>query len=273
MYKININSWKILVFLILVVTVTGCEEPIEIDLKEAEPSLVVEALVTDSVAPFQVKLTTTKDFFSAAPAPVVTNAFVTIADDAGNLDTLKYITNGIYQTLSLKQGVVNRTYTLTIKHNNKSFSAASMLRPPFMLDSIDYTFVKGNPLQKRGYYLSFHGKDREEPGDYFLVRVYRNDTMQIFPVKYLSDGDQFLEPGKPIHAQMPYQFNLKDTASVEFLSITKEYYQYLFNLNNQLQSGGTPFDAQPANLPTNLTGGAHGYFVVASISKRKFVIK
>ncbi len=270
------KSAKFLVFLFsILMTLNSCEEVIDVDLKEVEPSLVVEALVTDSLAPYIARLTTTKDFFSADRAPVVTTAFVTISDDAGNLDTLKHASNGIYLTspFNLKRGVANRKYTLNISYKNKTYTATSVLRPKMQLDSITYKFIQGNPLQKKGYYLTVHAQDRPEKGDYFQIRISRNDTVQIFPVKYLTDGDLFLEPEKPIRADLPYQFNLNDSATADFFSITKEYYEYLFNLNNQLQAGGSPFDPQPANLPTNISGGAFGYFVVAGVVQKKFKIK
>jgi hypothetical protein len=262
---------KVIGFACILLQILACEQVIQVDLKEAEPTLVVEALVTDSLAPFRVKLTTTKPYFSSDRAPVVATAFVTIADNSGNTDTLKYNGNGIYLTAQAKKGIPNLTYTLLIKYNNKQYSAAAVLNQHYQIDSITYKFVKGTPLPP-GYYMTLYAGALQKPGHFFQIRILRNDTPQIFPFKYFTDGDQFIVIGKPIVAQIPYVLRQHDKVDFEYYAITKEYYQYLFNLNNQLNSSGGPFDAQPANLPTNINGGAFGYFVVAGINKRSFVI-
>ncbi len=264
---------KTVAFSAMVFVMSGCEEVIDVDLKEANPSLVVEAQITDSIAPFEIHLTTTKDFFSGKAAPAVTTADVVIADDAGNSDVLHHIGNGFYRTDSLKKGVVGRRYSLNINYNSKSYTASSVLAGGFSIDSVKYAFVKGSPIQPKGYYLTVYGKDAPEKGNFFLIRAFRNDSMQTEPVKYLSNGDEFFDAGKPVQVSLPYKYNQGDIARVEFYSITKEYSEYLFNLNNQLNIGGGPFDPQPANLPSNISGGAFGFFVAAGISKATVTIR
>jgi len=73
----------------------SCVEEFEIDLKNSEPRLVVEGLVTNKKGPYYVRLTksktggfTTPDFGYTDNADPVMNAILTITDDLGQTDTL-----------------------------------------------------------------------------------------------------------------------------------------------------------------------------------------
>lgn len=263
---------KYILPLLLIVSSIACRRDTDIKLRQAEPSLVVEATLTDSLMPYTIKLTTTKDYFSGDPAPAVNDAFVTISDNAGNKDTLYHTVSGLYKTKLVKQGIPGRTYTLNILYKGRSYEAVSTMLNKMELDSVRWTYVAGNTFQPKGYYLTLYGQDPPEKGNYFWFKTFRNDSMQFQPVKYLVDGDQFIN-GNYIKSQIPYLFNLGDSGRVEFYSIGKDYYEYLFALNQQLQRGGSPFDAQPANLPTNIKGGALGYFEAAGLAVYRFKIK
>ena len=79
-----------LCFVGLTLTLNSCEKIVSIDLNKANPHVVIEGIVTDQPSPDSVVLSRSGDYFEASLTfPPVPNAAVTIADNAGTVDTLK----------------------------------------------------------------------------------------------------------------------------------------------------------------------------------------
>ncbi len=115
----------------------SCTERIDINVNSSNPVLVVAGNITTDAGPYTVQLSKTTDFDKPNVFPAVSNAFVMIADNAGNSDTLTETPtgSGMYFTHSI-QGVVGRTYTLTVKSEGKDYTATSSIPVPTTLDSV-----------------------------------------------------------------------------------------------------------------------------------------
>jgi len=258
----------ILVLLVLY----GCEKVIDVPLKEADPSLVIESVLTDKTQPFTVKITTTKDFFTNEKAPVVEDAQVYIVDNAGNADTLYYTADGIYKTKTDRRGVVGRIYHLLIARNNKFYSAEAEMREPFLMDSLNYYFAEGNSFVPPGFKVLLSGQEPPAAGNYLRIIAVRNDSVQKDPFPYLVYDDGIVN-GSYIVSELPYNFNYLDSVQIITWGITKGYYDYLNSVSVQKSNQGTPFDSPPANPPTNLSKGAIGYFAAVSVDSLQLRIQ
>jgi hypothetical protein len=270
----SLNNILNFIFAICLLGLTACEKVIDLELQESDPSLVVEGILTNKLEPYKVRLTLTKDYFSSEDAPLVDDAMVTISDDAGNLDTLIYKNDGYYETASDRQGEVGRTYTLNITQGEKFYSASSTMKEQFIIDSLQYVYVgeSGLGFIQEGYQLVIYGQEDPDPNGYVWFRFYSNDTLLTEPFRYFADKDDFLN-GSYVVAQMPYTFSKDVMAKVEVYSITKEHYEFLYALMNQLNSNGGPFDAPPATPPTNISNGAIGFWGAASIDDDEIMIE
>ena len=81
----------------------SCQKVISIDLNNANPQVVAEAVVTDGPGPYTVSLSRSGDYFTPSLYfPPVTHAFVTLADNLGLTDTLKETSDGTYRTSVLR---------------------------------------------------------------------------------------------------------------------------------------------------------------------------
>lgn len=253
---------------------SACEKVIDIELRESDPRLVIEGVITDHTEKFRVKITTTKDYFDNSPSPVVNNASVYISDNIGNTDTLYYKDSGFYETPVPKQGVVGRKYQLTVKHEGKEYKASTSILPMNNMDSITQIYISEQSIfQDSGYYLMVHEKEYPAPGNYYRWIQYRNGVKQEDPIRYLMNDDKLLGNVPYIVAQLPYKYSYGDTAVVDQLSVSKEYYEYFLAVDMQLNRGGSPFDTPPGNPATNLSGGAIGYFFAVSLDRKTLIIK
>src|SRR5271156_3114026 len=106
---------KLLRFLCLFLVASACIEPFDIKLNENQMSYVDDGLITDQPGPYTVKLTQSIPIEDQLTDPgLVQGATITIFDDQGTTETLKEVTPGIYQTISI-QGTVGRSYYIQIK--------------------------------------------------------------------------------------------------------------------------------------------------------------
>ena len=264
--------------IIAIFVLSSCQKVIEIDLNTSNPQYVIEGEMTSENRPSQIKITKTANFSDSNNFPAVTGAVVTISDDANNSETLTETKSGVYETKKLI-GTPNRTYTLTVKHDGKTFTSVSKmptLIPLIDIGNIPDNFGGGGPgggntdtaqifravplfqdvLNVKNYYRFIQKVNRKVDRS-FLVR---NDE--------LSDGK--------ISVQPLFTFGSKiyrgDTLNITLQSIDKPIYDYFFSL--VASSGNGPGGgATPTNPVNNITGGALGYFSAHSVSVKTVIVK
>ncbi|MEX2234191.1 MAG: DUF4249 family protein, partial [Cyclobacteriaceae bacterium] len=117
---------KILLFAVLL---SSCEEATELDLTQAPPRIVIEALLTNKPESQSVKVSRSTDFYGSGQTPRVDNATVTISDDTGLEFT--FIHNprnhpdsmGIYIPEKDFSGEIGKTYTLHVNVDGGLYEA------------------------------------------------------------------------------------------------------------------------------------------------------
>lgn len=255
---------------LLAFTLASCTKEIDLELDTAEPRLVVEGLLTDNVEPYTIKLTQTTPYFQQGEH-YITGALVMITDNAGNVDTLTYTDAGIYSTLTDRQGVPGNTYTLTVVHDGQTYTGVSTMPMRVELDTVGFVYNEGSTFQEEGYICSANFQEPAGIANYYRIKFYRNDTLQIEPFKYFVVDDEFVE-GNYITSFTPYTYQTNDTCKVELLSIDKQYYMFLTALSTQAQATGGPFDPIPSNPPSNISNKALGFFGTATRSTKSIVL-
>ncbi len=256
--------------LISILFLSACRQEIDLDLNTANAKIIIEGAVTDQRVPYEIKLTKSINFNAKNDYPPVAGAFVTIGDNAGNLDTLKEVQAGIYRTTKLR-GTVNRRYTLTVKAEGQTFTAASTLPRAVGLDSLtierdvlDSTF---NNSTKKGYLLLPIFQDPRDELNFYFFNVFTKIDKEKSFFNLLNDAlFDGQDNAEPIYFSTDAQS--KDTVTVEMWCIDRDVHTY-FNSLNQLQNtqSGTP-----TNPVSNIKGGALGYFSAHSVRSRKVVI-
>jgi len=129
------------VLLLLMLATSTCIDSFKPKLKDYQPFLVVEALVTDEEASNYVTISRTIEDPYDKPEKV-TEATVEIKDDLGNITTLDEVSKGKYRTDSLTfRGMPGRSYTLYIrtKEGREFESEPCILNEGRDIDSMYFT--------------------------------------------------------------------------------------------------------------------------------------
>jgi len=263
---------KIITYLLLISIFTvGCQEVIDIDLNEGEPTLVVEGLITDQPGPYRVKLSLTTSYFDDESAPSVTTAIVIITENSSLVDTLIQIKPGVYHTKKIMQAAVGNTYDLLIRYDGESYESSTELKSVSDLDSLTYEFEEENIFLDEGYYVSLWAQEPEGMGDYYRWIYYSNGEIAD-SLDLLYSSDEFIDGSYISGFQLFYTQQLGDTVLVEQLSLNEDAYEFYRQLDEQ-ESFGNLFDTPPANITGNISNRAWGLFEASSVKSKEIIIE
>ena len=274
----HINIFILFIYFLI----SSCSEIIDMDLNDAENNrLVVEGTITTEQKTHWIKLSRTSDYFVNQPTNGELGAQVSISTD----DTTFYYTDpdndGIYETdkeLSAKTG---KTYTLNIQlSNGEQYSAESYLKPIHPMDSITYDYAKSDIPVEEGYFylINVFVQEPEPIGDYYLWEVFidgklESDTLR----KKAFVSDEFVN-GSYIADWPVYQIEeskiTNDTTIIklQMLSISKAEYEFKIAVLLETDFSGAGFNGPPANIPTNISNGAVGFFGASAVTEDSLLI-
>jgi len=256
------NKIRLIIGLAAVSLLISCEKVIQLDLGTTAPQLVIQGNVFDEPGPYAINISKTVNFDTPNSYPPVTNASVTINDNAGMKEVLSQTTDGTYVTTNL-EGVVGRTYTLTVQIDGKTYTSNSTMPEPVFIDTIYFkkTLFSSNklialdfinPPNEENYYQVIHMiNGKQVPG----FNVFNNNSGQVERISYSfmsTDVIPALVAG--------------DKIDVWLECIDKDVFKYFWTAN---RNGGR--SASPANPVSNISNGALGYFSACSVRKSVFI--
>jgi hypothetical protein len=255
-----------------ILTVTRCTKIIDIDLNSADPQYVIEGEITNQMRNHQVRITKTLNFNENNHFPAVSNALVTISDDAGNMVALTEMAPGLYETPTM-QGFPGRTYTLHIQHDGNTFISVSTmpnLVPLLNVRTEESIFGSEGPVSNsnKPYFAIPMYQDPAGVKNYYrYIQVINGAPDPDFLVRNdnFSDGKPSVEPVISSGADM---FK-GDTLDFQMQCIDGGAYNYFFSTSASTGNSETT----PSNPVSNIEGGALGYFSACSLSAMRIVVE
>jgi len=262
----------------------ACRTVVDWELPNSEPALVVEGQISNVEEFWSVQLTMTQGYFDSSLPTAVSDATVVITDDMGGRDTLFHVADGVYEANTKRKCEVGHQYTLNISHAGKDYFATETLRDQLPFDTVGAVYNPGIAgFADAGYYLVEIAQESEAVGDYYQWKVYQNDT--LLDDFYILDSDEFADfsyfnrnfdisqaTEDNLPRPFPYLMELGDTVVLEQMCISKNYFDFLFDIETQRNKAGSPFDAPPANPISNISNGAFGYFSVVNKISAEIVV-
>ncbi len=248
-------------FFLVALLMISCEEVIDRNIVAGEQVIVVEAVLTNELKQHVVKIGKSTANPGSPQVPVA-GAYVRIVEGSNEVIlTEAPLRPGEYLTPPMR-AVFGAAYILHIRYQGKDYLAADGSVPVEPLPTIQYRAVNG------GFVLtpSASGQD----ANYIRHEISWKNTAACTGAKceglyvfYDLKSIDVNEGTKP--AKEDFVFPLGSTIIRRKYSVSPGYRTFLRGLLTETEWRGSPFDVERANLPTNLTNGAAGYFAVTTV--------
>lgn len=276
--------FRLLIYL-LPIFLLSCEEEIDLRLENTEPRLVVDGLITDEFKRHTVRLTLSDNYQLDESHPMVSGASLSI-DDGEQMFFLTETAPGVYQTDSLS-GTIGKAYTMKIFWQDQQYSATDTLLPvtepefPYISiesDRFEYEYRRhlfGLPKPNR---WELNILPDVSPPDLDTTRFG-----QQIGIKVYADGRReftyFTHPSIEVNGLLNFEeghfygFRSGATITLKKYSVSDTYYQFLRGAFQETEWRGTLFDVIPANVATNVSGNALGFFAASAVKEIRMRIE
>ncbi len=266
--------------LLFALLATACVREIDLEAVSGPPSgrLVVEGYLTSETKSHLVRLTRTGPAIVTGPPAPVSGASVTITDGERlfALDE-QPAGSGLYFTADTVRGEIGKTYTLTITADGRTYTAADRMEPVAPFSERDQVFIPAQYLfyhPERGYTLEvptarfgFPAAVQHTVG-FKNPQLARDRGVNGHTVFYHFPG---VEPNGLIpRTADPLRFQRGDTLLQSRASMSEAYQRFTRAMLIQAEYFGGVLGSVPADVPTNVSGGAAGFFAASAVVSRGF---
>ncbi|MEJ6981112.1 DUF4249 domain-containing protein [Pedobacter sp. P351] len=255
----------LLVFL-TVIFFSSCEKVVDVDLKDAEPKLVIEAYLSDQNINHIVRISKTISFNNSNQFNGLSGAQVVLRIPGGQQITFTETQAGIYHSPKFA-GIPGSKYDIDVTVEGKVYTATSVMPLPVILDSLSFKKISffgeeeifpvahyKDPKDVQNQYLFMVKARNEEPEDILIEDRFTNGNDVT---ESLFTGIEDLAEGNSIQ--------------VEMRVLDRNVYKYFFAIAQISGEGGPP--VSPANPLSNFNNGAIGVFSAYTTTTLTKVVK
>ncbi|HZB11469.1 MAG TPA: DUF4249 domain-containing protein [Chryseolinea sp.] len=274
---------NLLSLIVVAVVFWSCDEPVHLDVNQAEPQLIIEGQVTNVTGHQYVKITRSAGFYDSGKTPRVIDATVLVRDDVGN--EFSFIHNpgnqadsaGYYLPQTPFVGEIGRTYKLEATVDGQLYEATDRLFYVTPIDSLAYRLDEEEQedpeVYGKFYEVMIYAKEPQETKDYYLFKFFRNDSLKTdFDTDIYFTDDETL--GENIDGvSSPIYFAPGDRARCEIYSISRDAFVFYSDLQSLLNNDGGLFSQPPSNSRSNISNGALGFFQTSALHTSEIEIK
>ncbi|MEM6721512.1 MAG: DUF4249 family protein [Bacteroidota bacterium] len=265
---------------VLLITFISCDDPIDVDLEEAAPRLVIEASIDWEQGTAgnnqTVKLSLSTPFFDNSSDSSVTGASVKVTNNNTSAEFIFTDQNdGTYTTNSFIP-ILNNSYTLEVIYNSEVYIATETMTPVTGINEVFQSLEGGFDEELLDINITYD--DPQEFGNYYMIRL--QEVGDLFPIietrsDEFTNGnvqDEFFEKDDD-DDDPDNQFDPGDAVNIKLFGISERYYNYITLLVEQYDSAGNPFATTPAEIRgncinlTNTDNYAFGYFRVTEFDQ------
>ncbi|MCG2611749.1 DUF4249 domain-containing protein [Flavobacterium sp. SM15] len=273
---------NILIYLSLFISfilITGCEDVVNVDLKDDQPKLVIDAAIKwqkGTTGENQIiKLSLTNNFYTNEIVPA-SGATVTVTNSSNTVfDFIESGTTGNYLCTNFVP-VVNESYTLTVQYNGAIYTSTSKLyaTPPIInVQQETVTGIDGSDLIQ----IKFFYQDNGAEENYYLITVVNPN--KVIP-EYGALSDEFFQGNVMFGFYASDKTNPGITLLLQVQGISKSYYNYMNKLITIASTNsGNPFATPPVTLRGNIINQTNqndfplGYFSLGETDTRNYLVQ
>jgi hypothetical protein len=258
------NIKSIILLLASGIGMAACTERMEIDVNDAPSQLVIYGAITTDTAQHAISVRRSSNYFAVSAPEGVSGATVTVSDgDEVFPLTESPSEKGVYLTAPGVFGVEGKTYTLNVTVESNEYEAISFLPYSVRVDSVVF---RQSGLAASIVDALLYGRLPESMNNYLNIVAYKNDTVPVNDK--LSDFNIIVSENadsRDINGAVCMNLRTEnrnnsdrviiepgDLVTIQVRSITKEYADYVRDVQSELRGSIPIFGDPPANVRTNI---------------------
>ncbi len=278
-------NFRHLFYFVLTILLTSCEKVVDINPRQTEPILAVDASIENGQPPIVI-LTNSLNYFDSLSSSQLLNSFarnaeVTLSNGTKTIllkeqfiqingNNFYVYTNDFTNPLNSIIGTLNTTYNLSIKYNNKTYTATTKI--PALTKKIDSLWWERRLNTDDTNRIVIIAKVTDPPGlgNYIRYFTRRNNANYLPPFNSVFDDDIVdgqtydVETSRGIqrnagNVNSDNYFRRGDTIDFKFCNIDLAHYNFWNTWERNQTTQGNPFST-PVKVLGNISNGAFGYF-------------
>jgi len=273
---------KILVYFLFVLLLASCEERSDRDLPGANNDfIVVDGIITNEFKSQTITLSKPVRQLNEKPLPL-SGAIVQVTTE---LQVFGFHEDsarpGTYVSDTLFSGIRNRTYSLLITSGSTIYSAKAILEPPVLQTEFIPITVKKNVDDN--LYRITNIPSNYNPQSYAMYEVlldwssvpgYENTGAGMSSSKLYYYTLPTIDVSEVFAPEIEdVTFPAGTVLTQRRYSLTTEHAAFLRAFLLETTWTGGYFNTAPANIPTNMSAGAFGFFGACGVMERVEVVK
>jgi hypothetical protein len=292
---------SILLFFIIVSTLTACTEKFYLEIDSNYSILVVDGKITNKPGPYEVRLFRTVKLDRADTLNPERGATIIIHDDHGNSAVFGETLPGIYNTPNISfQGQIGRTYWIEIQtiSGEQYESSPETIQPEVIIKSIygeegeilleDVStinaakiFIDAQDPTNQSNYLRWEYQENWEWRNPYFEPKTTNPSKICYPFMHSNNVFVFDGSGQSIKefthlptssiTENEVKLNYEYFISLSLYSVNFESYVFWKNIKETIQANGGLYNVIPANAKGNVCAcdsknKVLGYFEASSVN-------
>ncbi len=300
-----IGRWTKILLLTLL-GLSGCIDPIEFELDQSTPQLVIDGYISNEPGPYFIRLSTSStETISSTNA--ISGATVTITDNTGITSTLIELVPGQYETIGLR-GEAGKSYQLkVVLATGEEFESSFQEIPePVEIDSLYFASVSKLAIATQGSTVTRRGVEFfvDVKNDNNATSFYRWDFVSTYqvatpfpagaaptvcwvteePSAFLNIAESASFGGSKLSNHPIFFVTNSLRTSIKYSMLLKQMamdeatYNFWEGIKNLREDNGTIFDPPPARINGNIFSTADpsqtvlGFFAAYGISEKRIFV-
>jgi hypothetical protein len=270
--------------LVLLFATCACTERIDIATGNSQSFIVIYGLITDKRGNQEIRISESTSFFDDQPNASVSGALVTVTSSEGEKFEFveqEHMPGYYYSDRCIAEAGKRYDLNVTVDFNRdgipEQYEASTTILPPAYLDSIK--LVPTKIMNNLNYLLLAYGKDAVSE-DYYLFRfavngasvseklsryvvtddaIFNGQQIDGLTLQWFDDVSNWENDASESRNNSVY-LKAGDQLEVEMSIIPKGYYDFINQCIAEIGRENPLFGTPPANIVTNISNGAAGYF-------------
>jgi hypothetical protein len=262
---------KRLIYILVLLSFCSCEKQVGWPLQNEENNMiVVDGMITDEQKQHTVRLSLPVSNLNDTAQPV-SGAIVTISGDDSVYTLTEYpVNSGIYKTHPFAFGQPGQNYTLKIQYQGSEYNAQSYMLSGEAFTPLVYTKNIRDSLYHITWVANAYNPEKfamwEILLDWSSVSGYTGLNPEECKARLLFYTLPTLDVSQVLTNELEKVYFPAGTLLVERrYSINAEHAAFIRALLSETNWQGGLFDSSHANLPTNVSGNAVGFFSACAV--------